>query len=191
VIEDWQKFLSEWAASFPGADVGAGPLCGFGEEGASVSELLVAEDRLGCRLPSSYRSFLRVTNGLRQPRHAWPASGGDYWAIQSVDWFRVRNRAWIEAYRHGRDEEMHEGPAYGDAQDSARFRFEHLRRSLEISHDGDACIYLLNPSVIDGDGEWEAWSFANWHPGAVRYRSFAEMLSEHRREYMESGEGGF
>jgi hypothetical protein len=30
--------------------------------------------------------------------------------------------------------------------------------------------------VVTPDGEWEAWFFANWLPGANRYRSFWEML---------------
>lgn len=30
--------------------------------------------------------------------------------------------------------------------------------------------------VVDGDGEWEAWFFAAWMPGARRYRSFHDMI---------------
>jgi hypothetical protein len=41
---------------------------------------------------------------------------------------------------------------------------------------GDSAVYLLNPQVVSEDGEWDAWFFANWLPGATRYRSFAEMI---------------
>src|SRR5262249_43841856 len=34
--------------------------------------------------------------------------------------------------------------------------------------------------VVTPDGEWETWFFANWLPGAVRYRSFAEWLEDER-----------
>jgi hypothetical protein len=47
---------------------------------------------------------------------------------------------------------------------------------LEVSDIGDSAILLLNPEVVTPDGEWEAWDFANWHPGAVRYRSFWDMM---------------
>src|SRR5262249_28866812 len=35
---------------------------------------------------------------------------------------------------------------------------------------------LLNPMVVWPDGEWEAWFFANWLPGAARYPSFADWI---------------
>lgn len=47
---------------------------------------------------------------------------------------------------------------------------------MEISDLGDSAIYLLNPLAISPEGEWEAWFFANWNPGAVRYRSFWELI---------------
>ena len=65
---------------------------------------------------------------------------------------------------------------YGKTQDPARFRVEYLESALEISDTGDSAIYLLNPKVVTPDGEWEAWLFANWLPGAIRYRSFAELM---------------
>jgi hypothetical protein len=39
---------------------------------------------------------------------------------------------------------------------------------------------LLNPKVTTKEGEWETWLFANWLPGAVRYRSFVEWLLAER-----------
>jgi hypothetical protein len=32
--------------------------------------------------------------------------------------------------------------------------------------------------VVWPDGEWEAWFFANWLPGATRYRSFADWMRQ-------------
>jgi hypothetical protein len=40
---------------------------------------------------------------------------------------------------------------------------------------------LLNPEIVTPEGEWETWFFANWLPGATRYRSFAEWLADERR----------
>ena len=71
---------------------------------------------------------------------------------------------------------------YGVEQDPVLARWEYLEDALEISPVGDSAIYLLNPRVIFEDGEWEAWFFANWLPGANRYRSFWEMmLTEHEK----------
>ena len=51
-----------------------------------------------------------------------------------------------------------------------------MKTALEISDTGDAAILLLNPQVITTDGEWEAWFFSNWNPGARRYPSFWELM---------------
>jgi hypothetical protein len=39
--------------------------------------------------------------------------------------------------------------------------------------------------VVFADGEWEAWFFANWLPGASRYRSFAEMMEAERQNFLD------
>ena len=49
---------------------------------------------MGIGLPPSYREFLAVSNG-------WRLTGNFIWRIWSteeIDWFRVRNAEWIEAY---------------------------------------------------------------------------------------------
>jgi hypothetical protein len=34
------------------------------------------------------------------------------------------------------------------------------------------------------DGEWEAWFFANWLPGATRYRSFQGMMEPEYQNFL-------
>lgn len=178
--DSWNVFLEAWAAAAvkkTGDNPRPGPLSGLGFPGASEAQLTAAEHRLGTRLPPSYRSFLECTNGLRQPQEFVGGSGGHFWPAEELDWFRTRNMEWIEAYNH----DPYPVPdslynVYGDQQDCVHFRAEYLYDCLELSHDGDSAVYLLNPRIVTADGEWEAWSFANWHPGAVRYRSFAEMM---------------
>ena len=162
----------------------------LGFEGASEEEIVSLEARLGATLPPSYRSFLAETNG-------WRDCGPfiyDLWASANVRWFRDRNQAWIDAYMHPEDsgitivyppgqEPLEPQPltdeeylVYGDKQDTCRFRTEYLQTALEISDCGDSAILLLNPMTISESGEWEAWFFANWLPGAHRYRSFRELM---------------
>jgi hypothetical protein len=162
----------------------------LGYEGASEEEIVALEQRLGTRLPPSYRSFLAATNGWRQ---CGPFIY-DLWPCSEVRWFQERNQAWIDAYVHPENNGITvvwpegkmppEPPAltdeeyltYGDKQNSCRFRTEYLQTALEISDVGDSAILLLNPETISDAGEWEAWLFANWMPGAHRYRSFRELM---------------
>jgi len=34
----------------------------------------------------------------------------------------------------------------------------------------------MNPEVVNDEGEWETWLFANWFPGARRYSSFSAYI---------------
>ncbi len=181
VIVEWSKLISAQTAldDFDGRRP-FDPVHGYGQEGASESAIKTAEARLGTTLPPSYREFLKATNGLQQPIESLPTTGGDFWAVEDIDWFRVRNADWIKAWRQEENEDDdvpdEEYLDYGPDQDSCNLRTRYLENALEISHDGDAGIYLLIPDVKDKDGEWEAWHFTSWMPGAARFRSFEEML---------------
>ena len=37
--------------------------------------------------------------------------------------------------------------------------------------------------MIDSEGEWEAWFFANWVPGEEKYGSFSEMMQANYRSW--------
>jgi SMI1 / KNR4 family (SUKH-1) len=176
---DWQALLAQWTRELTAHPTNnrnerrlPSDTHGFGFAGASEEQVEAAERRLGVRLPPSYREFLKATNGLLQPFSYVAACGGDFWPAEQIDWFRARNADWIEAYAdtsEGRD----------------------LPATLEISHDGDSGAYLLNPRVVGADGEWEAWLFANWVPGARRYRSFAAMMRSRYDAFRGGGVQGF
>ena len=151
----------------------------LGFDRASDLQITTLEERLGMPLPPSYRSFLQASNGWRSTgffiQRLWPCG--------RVGWFRERHRDWINAYTSQykklpplSDEDYF---IYGEEQDSVLFRIEYLETALEISDIGDSAVYLLNPKVVQ-DGEWEAWFFANWLPGAARYRSFLELMTAER-----------
>ena len=162
----------------------------LGYEGAPEEEIVALERRLGTTLPPSYRSFLAESNG-------WRNCGPfiyNLWSCPDVRWFQERNQEWIDAYVHPENNGItilyppgQEPPTprpltdeeylvYGNQQDSCRFRTEYLQTALEISDVGDSAVLLLNPKTISPGGEWEAWLFANWMPGAHRYRSFRELM---------------
>jgi hypothetical protein len=186
---EWTTFLATWTREIvaretenPNTRREIDPIHGLGFPGATDAQIAATEARLGVALPPSYSEFLKATNGLRQPYDYVAACGGDFWSIADVDWFSARNTEWIEAYGV-LDEAL-------EATGAASFVGE-LRGTLELSHDGDAAVYLLNPRLIGPDGEWEAWFFANWSPGATRFRSFAEMMQARYREFRDGGGFGF
>jgi len=154
---------SRIAETMPDHKIAAGWL---GEPGATEAEITWTEQRLGVRLPLSYRVFLAEANGFD---HIGPFIYRLYSAGE-IDWFRVRNQDWVAAYQIEDDISPEEHLANPD--DTVRFRTAYLSSCLQVSEEGDSAVVLLNPEVINDDGEWETWFFANWHPGAARYPSF-------------------
>ena len=156
----------------------------LGFPAASVQEINSVEDRLGVSLPPSYRQFLQTSNG-------WRNSGAfidRVWSTSEIAWFQERHQTWIDAYTGPEsiqptvsDQEYF---VYGEEQDPITLRVEYLQTALEISDVGDSGIYLLNPKIVTEEGEWEAWFFANWLPGAVRYRSFQELMEAEYRNFL-------
>lgn len=182
---DWKQFLSQWSQelirsrlckNFPDDVVASGWL---GFPGASEADLESLENRLGQRLPPSYREFLQVSNGWRLTT----SFVSNLWPNGKVEWLKKRHPDVIEAWTQFggeisvSDEEYF---VYGEEQDPAALRSEYLDSALAVSELTDNGMYLLNPQVINAAGEWEAWFFASWLPGAQRYQSFWDlMVAEH------------
>jgi len=201
---NWESFLRRWSQELlesmkdeqqqlPPAVIESGWL---GYPGATEEQISHAEYRLGRTLPPSYREFLKVTNGWR---HTTPFIY-KLWSTEEIEWFAIRRREWIDSFVEGfitgyinSENRLSSLPSisdaeyfiYGDVQDCSKLRLEYLETVLEISDIGDSAIYLLNPQVITPDGEWEAWFFGNWLPGADRYRSFWEMMQAEYINFLE------
>ncbi|MDB6053217.1 MAG: hypothetical protein JWN25_740 [Verrucomicrobiales bacterium] len=152
----------------------------LGFPGASEQEIIQLESRIGMRLPPSYCSFLRVSNGWRFPS----VFISEVIRSTKVTWFKEHYQDWIDAYVVPAAElprlSDKEYLVYGIRQGTIYFRPEYLQTALQISEPGDSGIVLLNPKITTKEGEWETWFFANWLPGAIRYRSFAEWLISER-----------
>jgi hypothetical protein len=198
---DWKTFLSQWTEELLRRvkessefeippDVLESNWLGF--PGATESQLRSAEARLGTMLPPSYRDFLKTTNGWRQIQDWLPATAGHFLSVEEIDWFPVKHRAWIDGWTQGAQSQG--GPfdipdeqyfVYGSEQDACHMRAEYLETALAISDRGDGAIYLLNPKVVTPEGEWEAWCFANWYPGAERHPSFRQMIEASYQQFLE------
>jgi hypothetical protein len=194
----WKSLLTQWSSEvldlkeyregLPSSVVEARWL---GYTGATEEQISEVESRLHITLPLSYRTFLEVTNGWRLVG----SSRYNLWSIDQIDWLFVRNQSfidmWIEKEGASRmppisDEEYF---LYGDGQNSVNIRGEYLKNALQISEWENSAIFLLIPQV-NFDGEWEAWFYANWLPGAERYRSFGDLLQTEYEVFHEMNEEG-
>lgn len=125
------------------------------EPSASEEELAAAEERLGVSLPPDFRACLRAANGFGPiDDHVRRVRGAG-----ELRWLRDEDpelvRIWSEAS--------------GD---------DSLARTLVVSDEEDGARALLNPAVVSADGEWEAWFFAHWVPGAEEFGSFRQLVEE-------------
>lgn len=178
---NWVSLLRQWndrLLASPLADdlpteVSAAKWLGFPP--ATDAQIAACEQRLGIALPPSYRAFLKVSNGWRRLTHAIDR----LWGTEEIRWFKQDHKEWIAAYTRP--------SAYGprdEVPDSEYFSYEapmdfrpgYLKETLQISEVGDSAVLIVNPQVINSDGEWEAWFFANWLPGVHRFRSFQELI---------------
>jgi hypothetical protein len=190
----------------------------LGYPGATEAQIVQAETRLGIRLPPSYRDFLKVTNGWRQTTpfiyQLWSTAEIEWFAVRHRAWIDCFVERFVaqgarepstNGFGHavtngaGRYRDRPSDTAsisdaeyfiYGEAQDCMALRVGYLQTALEISPKGDSAIYLLNPQVITPEGEWEAWFFGDWLPGADRYQSFLEMMQAEYENFLELRERG-
>jgi hypothetical protein len=179
---DWHSFLAQWSWEWLEddetaiEDIPSEVIVSrwLGYPGATEAQIAQAEKRLDTTFPPSYRAFLKVTNGWR-----WVNFIERLWSTEDVEWLAVRNQGLIDGWMGTLNAEPISDDVYfqyGNKQNSGLFRAQYLQTALEISKHNDGALFLLNPQVITPEGEWEAWFLASWYPGAVRYRSFQEMM---------------
>ncbi len=184
-VYNWTELLHQWSRDILSSKayrerlspdvIGSGWL---GFSGATEADILRSEARLHTKLPPSYREFLKVSNGWRMTTPFIDR----LWSTAEIEWFSDRRKDWIDAWDkfvhyYGEPESVPDDQyfVYGEGQ-TPYMRANHFKATLEISDVGDSAIYLLNPLVVSPEGEWEAWFYANWNPGAERYRSFWELM---------------
>ncbi len=176
----------------------------LGYPAATDEEISLTESRLNVQLPPSYRSFLSITNGWL----LFDDTFGGLLSLQQIERLSIRHKDfindWLKGYSQGLEGDSEHSNIsddeyfiYGSGQDSAAVRNEYLPNTLEIGgieSEGYKLLYpqitssnfvLLNSQIRFDNDEWEAWNFATWYPGAVRYRSFSDMMQARHREILE------
>jgi SMI1 / KNR4 family (SUKH-1) len=131
----------------------------LGYPGATEDQIAGLEARLGRSLPPSYRAFLKVSNGFRQPGMMTER----ILSTDEVDWFRVRHQELVEICNSE--------------------YFEYLLDTLVISikHIDGEYFYLLNPNVVKANDEWEAMVFTWVENDGSRQQSFWDLMQKEYR----------
>lgn len=177
---DWQPFLvgwsREWSDSLPDdgtrskEDEAARQARWLGFTPASEERIVAMEERLGRRMPPSYREFLKVSDG-------WQHAGGF-----------VRLLAGTTDARWHDDEsglaDVFEEYLDDDAGPSERRDADIWRRGLQLDVESDSTYVLLDPEDVDGDGEWAVYTWAGWRAAPPeRYTNFAEFMRGMHQEF--------
>lgn len=151
----------------------------LGYSGATEEEIQEAEVRLGITLPTSYRNFLKISNGWSY----FKGYGGEFHLlpVSKIEWFantyRDEGYEWWDYDEFDEESQKDEDYfVYGSEQDCIYFRPSYIRKSLQISGIMDVSVILLNPEVSLADGEWEAMILDCKLPGANRYKTFLEFM---------------
>lgn len=177
----WEPFLRDWSgewadsltddATRPPADESARRDRWLGFPGASEERIAALEERLGRRLPPSYREFLAVSDG-------WRHAGGFITVLAGTAEARWHEDAYglAETFEDFLDDD----PSPEELRD-----VEAWRRGLQLDVESDATHVVLDPGDDgDEDGEWAVYSWASWRAAPPeRFPDFAAFMRSMHREF--------
>lgn len=170
---DWYDFLRRWQEEWvprPDED-GEPPVAPLNRPGADEAVIAAAEERLGKRLPPSYREFLAVSDGWYVEQTAGIHRLG---GTADIDWFRDPF-GMTPMYEEGLGD---------DPREEEVLLAGMWQRALRLETDSDMSHALLDPGDTDRDGEWALYVYKGWSGEFPdRYPSF--------RAYMEAMYRGF
>lgn len=177
---DWRPFLlrwsGEWADSLPDGetrgedDEAARRARWLGFPPASEERIAAMEERLGRRMPPSYREFLKVSDG-------WRHAGGFVWLLAGTE----------DARWHSNESglaDMFEEYLDEDAGPEERREADIWRRGLQLDVESDITHVLMDPEDVDEDGEWAVYTWASWRAAPPeRHANFLEFMRDMYREF--------
>ncbi|MFI6210130.1 SMI1/KNR4 family protein [Streptomyces sp. NPDC051041] len=172
---NWHEFLGRWQKEWvPRADEdddGGQTVVPLGRPGADEAAIAAAEERLGRRLPPSYREFLAASDGWHVDQAAGVYQLG---GAADIDWFR-------DPYGMT---PLYEQNLGDDPRQEHVLLAGMWQRALRLETDSDMSYALLDPGDSDQDGEWALYVYKGWSGEFPdRYPSF--------RAYMEAMYRGF
>jgi len=166
----------------------------LGRAGATDDQITTVEQRLKTSLPPSYRAFLQYTDGWHVTTLG---NNSPLWPVNEIDWLKSKSPVLVdECLDRQRNPQQYPFvplPNVADAENMVNLF--HLQAALQISGITRyneppyyQSVYVLNPGVVQEDGEWEAWSVVVPFPGsrfvgAYRYPSFYAMIEDEWSDY--------
>lgn len=117
-----------------------------GRPGADEAAIAAAEERLGRRLPPSYREFLAVSDGWHVDQMAGVYQLG---GVADIDWFRDPFDM-TPLY----EQNLGDNPREEDILLAGMWQ-----RALRLETDSDISHALLDPGDSDRDGEWALYLY--------------------------------
>lgn len=178
---DWRSFLVRWSGEWADAwrpddswgepDEAARHARWLGFTPAPHARIAALEERLGRRLPPSYRAFLHVTDG-------WRHAGGFVWRLAGTEDVRPHQDAcgFAAWFREELDE---------DSTPEEVLLAGMGERALQLDVESDATYVLMDPGDVGDDGEWAVYTYATWsgdyHP--CRYASFRAFMEDMYRQF--------
>ncbi|MFJ8593923.1 SMI1/KNR4 family protein [Streptomyces sp. NPDC093598] len=177
---DWRSLLlkwsEEWADSLPDGetrgedDEAARQARWLGFPPASEERIAVLEERLGRRMPPSYREFLKVSDG-------WRHAGGFVWRLAGTEDARWHDNesGLADTFEEYLDE---------DAGPEERREADLWRRGLQLDVESDATYVLMDPEDVDEAGEWAVYTWASWRAESPeRHANFHAFMRDMHREF--------
>ncbi|MEV4431070.1 SMI1/KNR4 family protein [Streptomyces sp. NPDC049602] len=170
---NWHEFLRGWQEEWvPCADEGDGQaVVPLGRAGADEGVIAAAEERLGRRLPPSYREFLAVSDGWHVDQMAGVYQLG---GAADIDWFRDPYDM-TSLYEEG----LGDNPREEDVRLAGMWQ-----RALRLETDSDMSHALLDPGDSGQDGEWALYVYKGWGGELpARYPSFRAYMEAMYRHF--------
>ncbi|WP_432589175.1 SMI1/KNR4 family protein [Streptomyces sp. HD1123-B1] len=177
---DWRSFLLKWSGEWADAqpedetrdedDEAARRARWLGFPAASEERIAAMEERIGQRMPPSYREFLKVSDG-------WRHAGGFVWLLAGTEGARWHNNEseLADLFEEYLDE---------DAGPEERVEADIWRRGLQLDVESDVTHVLMDPEDVDEAGEWAVYTWASWRAEPPeRHADFREFMREMYREF--------
>ncbi|MFI7321895.1 SMI1/KNR4 family protein [Streptomyces venezuelae] len=178
---EWRPFLRRWSAEWSDSVLHEDETWTAEEEAAlrdrwlgfppaSEERIAAMEQRLGRRMPPSYREFLGVSDG-------WQHAGGFVTLLAGV----------AEARWHDNESglaDMFEEYLDEDSGPDERREAGLWRRGLQLDVESDGTYVVLDPEDVDEDGEWAVYTWAGWRAAPpARFANFGEFMRDMHREF--------
>jgi SMI1/KNR4 family protein SUKH-1 len=160
-LPEWREFLTgpgtDWPVTRP----------------ASEDAVLAAEQRLGVRLPPSFRNFLLASDGWEDIA----TNAGTLAGVDAVEWFPTADPELWAAWS---------GPDMESYAEEAAIIERCLLLSLESSQ-GD--YWLLSAGEVDANGEWRAYEWWAGDGGdLIPHDSFGALVHDARAKWIAEAE---